>query len=226
VKATGGATGALPRAQRGSIVFARSTTIQARPESIDEGIAHVTNEVLPALQAMDGCVGLSLLVDRATGRCIATSAWQSEDAMRASADSVLPVRDRAAERFGASGTTVEEWEIAVLHRDHTALEGACARSTWLQLEPSRIDGAIDIFKNVALPQTETVEGFCSSSLLVNRASGRAVTTMTYDSKARLDSSRERAQEIRTSGTQQAGAEILEVSEFELAIAHLRVPELV
>jgi heme-degrading monooxygenase HmoA len=55
---------------------------------------------MPALQGIDGFVGLSLLVDRGSGRCIATSAWQSEEAMRASAESVRPIRDRAAETFG------------------------------------------------------------------------------------------------------------------------------
>ena len=107
---TGGAIGALPRTQRGWIVYARSTTIQAQPSSIDAGIAHVRDEVMPALQAMDGCIGMSLLVDRESGRCIATSAWETEEAMRASAELVRPLRDRAAETFGGTGR-VEEWEI-------------------------------------------------------------------------------------------------------------------
>ena len=63
-----------------------------------------------------GVIGLSLLVDRPSRRCIATSSWQSGEAMRASADAVRPVRDRAAELFGGSAD-VEESEIAVLHRD-------------------------------------------------------------------------------------------------------------
>src|SRR5689334_1739594 len=100
---------------RGWIVYARSTTIQAQPSSIDAGIAHLRDEVMPALQAIDGCVGVSLLVDRESGRCIATSAWDTEEAMRASADRMQPIRDRAAEMFGGS-PTVEEWEIAALHR--------------------------------------------------------------------------------------------------------------
>ncbi|MGO9226286.1 MAG: hypothetical protein ACLP4K_22360, partial [Mycobacterium sp.] len=64
-------------------MYARSSTIQAQPSSIDAGIAHVRDTVMPALGGVDGYTGLSLLVDRSSGRCIATSAWQSEEAMRA-----------------------------------------------------------------------------------------------------------------------------------------------
>ena len=47
-----------------------------------------------------------------------------------------------------------------------------------------------------------------------------------DKDAALDASREQANQIRTAGTQQAKATVLEVREFELAVAHLRVPEMV
>ena len=77
------------------------------------GIARVRDEVMPALQAMDGCIGMSLLVDRESGQCIATSAWEAEQALRASAEKVRQVRDRAAET-AAGSATVAEWEIAVL----------------------------------------------------------------------------------------------------------------
>ena len=77
-------------------MYARSTTIQAQPSSIDDGIAHVRDEIMPALQDMAGCIGVSLLVDRQSGRCIATSAWETDEAMRDSADQVTPIRDRGA----------------------------------------------------------------------------------------------------------------------------------
>jgi hypothetical protein len=111
-------------------VYARSTTIQAQPLSLDIGIAHVRDVVMPALQEMNGYVGLSLLVDRQSGRCIATSAWQTMEAMRASAERVAPVRDRAALMFDGSAK-VEEWDITFLHRDHHSQDGACVRATWL-----------------------------------------------------------------------------------------------
>ncbi|EUA34784.1 hypothetical protein I552_5573 [Mycobacterium xenopi 3993] len=43
---------------------------------------------------------VSLLVDRQSGRCIATSAWESDEAMHASAERIQPIRDRAAQMFG------------------------------------------------------------------------------------------------------------------------------
>lgn len=39
---------------------------------------------MPALEEMDGYIGLSMLVDRESGRCIATSAWETEEAQRSS----------------------------------------------------------------------------------------------------------------------------------------------
>jgi len=205
-------------------VYARSTTVQANRKSIDAGIAHIRDEVLPALQRMDGCIGLSMLVDRESGRCIATSSWDSESAMRAAAERVGPIRDRAAEILGGTAR-VEEWEILLMHRDHRSNEGACARLTWMHLDPADIDRAVDVYKMASIPAMEELEGFCSASLLVDRASGRAVSTATYDSREALERNREQAGAVRAAGSQETRAEVLEVCEFELALAHLRVPEM-
>ena len=205
-------------------MYARSTTIQANQSSIDAGLAHVRDEVLPALRQLDGFIGLSMMVDRESGRCIATSAWQNEDTLRASADQVQPVRSRAAEILGGS-PEVEEWEIAVMHRDHPTHEGACVRTAWLQTDPGGVDGLIDTYKLAALPQIEGLEGFCSASFMVNRTTGRAVSSTCFESSAAMQASREQANQIRSAGTKQANATVIEVCEFELAVANLRVPEM-
>jgi Antibiotic biosynthesis monooxygenase len=225
VESTGGATGALPQAKGVWIVYARSTTIMARPESVDAGIAQVRDEVMPTLLEMDGCIGLSMIADRSSGRCIATSAWQTEEAMRATNEELQPARERIAETMGGGSPQVEEWEIAVLHRDHQSREGACVRVTWTRSDPADLDRGIDTYKLAALPKTEELEGFCSASLLVNRSSGLACSSITYDSREAMERSRERAASLRESVTKDVGAEIVDVSEFELALAHLRVPEL-
>lgn len=205
-------------------MFARSTTVHARTEMIDQGVDLVRDEVMPALHGMEGCVGLSMIVDRHAGRCITTSAWQNEQAMRDSEDRVRSLRDRVAEAMGGR-MEVEEWEIALLHRDHRTPHGACVRATWFQLPTDRIDRAHDVYRMISLPALEELEGFCSASLMINRSSGRCVSSVTFDSQRAMEASRERAASIRQSSLSEAGAEMLDVCEFELALAHLRVPEL-
>jgi len=208
-------------------VYARSTTIQAQPSSIDAGVAHVRDEIMPALRDIDGCVGLSLLVDRQSGRCIVTTCWDSEDAMRASEERVRSIRDRAADEFGGIGSpTVEEWELAVVHRDHRSGQGACARVTWVTSDPAQTDQNIEYYKAAVLPDMESLEGFCSTSLMVNRTSGRAVSCASFDSREAMDRNREQSNALKNQKIQEAGVAEADEHEFELVLAHLRAPELV
>ncbi|MCV7122218.1 hypothetical protein [Mycobacterium lacus] len=207
-------------------MYARSTTIQAEPLSVDIGIAHVRDVVMPALQGIEGYVGLSLLVDRQSGTCIATSAWDTLQAMRASAERVAPIRDRAAMMFSGNAR-VEEWEIALLHRDHRSHEGACVRATWLKVVPDQIERSLNFYRMSVLPELEALDGFCSASLMVDHpACRRAVSCSTFDSMDAMARNRDRATELRSRRVRELGAEVLDVAEFELSIAHLRVPELV
>jgi len=120
---------------------------------------------------------------------------------------------------------VEEWEIALMHRDHPSHDGACVRVTWMQRDPSEVDQALEYMRTSALPTIEAYQGFCSASLLVDRSSGRLVASVTLDDRAALDRTREQAGQLRAQGAEQTGARMLEVGEFELAVAHLRIPEM-
>ena len=206
-------------------MFVRTTEVQADPARVDDGIAVIRDEVFPTVSGMDGCAGMSLLVDRDSGRCIATTAWQSEDGMRESAQRVVPLRDRAIQSLGGSGSEVHQWEVAAVHRDHAAPDGAWARVTWLSGDPGMIDRAIDTYKVAVLPRLEEMEGFCSASLMVDRAAGRAVGTVAFDSRRAMEASRNDAQSIRERVSAELGARIDKVEEMEVAFAHLHVPEM-
>ena len=139
-------------------MYARSTTVLAKKrESIDVGIAHIRDVALPALQRMDGFIGLSLLVDRDSGRCVATSSWESKAAMRAPTGPVGVIRDRAVEILGGT-MIVGEWEILVMHRDHPSRPGTCARGSWLRMDPAAFDHAVDVYKMVSIPAMAALEG--------------------------------------------------------------------
>ncbi|SNS79047.1 Antibiotic biosynthesis monooxygenase [Geodermatophilus pulveris] len=206
-------------------MYARSTTVHADPQRIDEGIAHVRDQVMPALQSMPGCIGLSMLCDRDSGRCIVTASWDSEEAMRATADSVHQMRQRAAEVMGARDISVDEWEIAVVHRAHNAGDDACARVTWTRVDPARMEETLDAVRTSLLPRMDGVPGFCSLSLMIDRGTGRGTLTAVYDDRAAMEASRQQVMSIREEFSRRLGMEITEVAEFDLAIHHLRVPEM-
>jgi heme-degrading monooxygenase HmoA len=199
-------------------VYARSTTFHGRPDNIDAGITFVKNEAAPMLNKMEGCRGLSMLVDREAGQCIATSSWESEAAMRASDEQLRPLRDRGRDILGGS-MQVDEWEIAVMHRTH---HGECCRVSWVEGD---LDAMTETFRVGILPQLEQTPGFCSASLLVNRSTGQGCATTAWESRAAMEASRAAADEMRIRAATDAGGEIIEVHEFELAYAHLHVPEM-
>lgn len=207
-------------------MYARSTTITAQKDRIEEGIALVNDELLSTLTDIDGCIGASLLIDRSSGRCIATSSWETEEAMRASHDQLNPVRERLMETLGGDSLEIEEWEIAILHREHSAPAGACARVTWARPRDGQIDAAVEAFKMNVLPQLEARDDFCGVSMLVDRPRGLVCGTTAFDSQAAVEATREFAGEMRAKMTQLTGVEFVDVIECELAVHQLRVPELV
>ena len=205
-------------------MYARSTTVRGAPHAVDDGIARVRDHAWPALQQMEGCVGLAMLADRDSGRCILTSAWDSEEAMRLHGESAGALRTDAARVLGGE-LEVAEWYIARVHRLRPAGDGACARVTWGQAPPQQLDRDLDVFSYSMVPELEDVPGFCSVSQLVDRYTGRSATAVSYASRTALDRSARQMAAMREEYAQMTGVRVLEVAEFDLVVAHLRVPEM-
>ena len=206
-------------------MYARSSTFQTDPARVDAGVGYVRDEVVPVLEQLDGCTGLSLIANRAEGRLIITAGWRDEDAMRASDERVRGLRARGGEIMQAV-PTVDVWEIAVLHRVQDVRPGACLRATWTRGDASHVDRTLEVYRSVVLPQLEELPGFCSASLFVERSSGRAVSSATYASRKDLEDSREAASTMRRTAVEENDLQLVEVVEFDVEIAQLRVPETV
>jgi quinol monooxygenase YgiN len=206
-------------------MYARSTTIRGNPQAMEDGIYYVRHTVMPAVQQMDGCVGLSMLCDRDTGRCIVTSSWADVEALHRSADGVMEMRQRTAEILGGEAE-VQEWEVALMHRMHGLHYGACARVIWSQADPSQMDRTLDAFRMGLLPRIEELPGFCSVSIMGDRQSGRTATAVTYDSRESMKEAEGPGTAMRQEFSSQMGTQITEVAAFDIILAHLRVPETV
>ena len=199
-------------------MYARSTTFHGRPDNIDAGITFINSEAGPMLAQIEGCRGLSMLVDRETGHCIATSSWESEETMRASDAELRPIRDRGRDIMGGT-MEMDEWEIAMMHRSH---HGECCRVSWLQGD---LDAMIATFRMAVLPDLEQTPGFCGASLLMNRSTNLGCATTVWETRDAMVASRMTADDLRKRTASDAGGEIVDVHEFELAYAHLHVPEM-
>jgi quinol monooxygenase YgiN len=206
-------------------MYARTNTIMADPQTMDAGIANVRDEVMPLVTAMDGCIGLSMLADRDSGRCIVTTAWRTEEAMHASEQGVRASREKAGQIFGAT-PEVATWEIAVMHRMHDTGEGARTRVIWGHTGPGHMDDMLSAFRMTTMPQMEQLPGFASCNLMVNRSSGHTALASTYDSADTMRQASDRAAALRREASATLQLEIDEVAEFDLVLAHLRVPETV
>ena len=206
-------------------MYARTTTVRGDPRAVEDGVAFTRSDLWPTIQRMDGCIGMSMLADRDAGRCILTSAWAGEDAMRASADEIGELRRQVAEVLRADAVDIAEWEIAVLHRSRPAGDAACVRCTWMDVPAGQVDGMVDAVRMSLLPRLEDLPGFCSISMLVDRVGCRGVAAVTYADRAAMERTREQGTALREELSRATGSTVTEVAEFDLAMAHLHVPEM-
>jgi hypothetical protein len=207
-------------------MYARSTTVQGDPRTLDEAIAFVGTTEFPAITGIPGCVGLSMLADRDTGRCIVSSAWADEWSMTTSAETVRPMQDRLMRMLKADDALIQPWDIAVLHRERPSGDGARASVTWARVAPENVDTLLDAYRGSLLSRLQELPGFCSLSLVVDRAQGRTVSVTSFDSRDSLERSRTPARLMREEFAHAVAARIHDVAEMDVVVAHLHVPETV
>jgi hypothetical protein len=95
------------------------------------------------------------------------------------------------------------------------------RVSWVHVEPEQVDRLAELYRMVLLPTIVEFAGFCSASVLLDRPSGHAVSSVTFDSYQAMRTTRTLAVGVR----EHVDGEVLEVDELQLAVAHLRVSEL-
>jgi hypothetical protein len=97
-------------------MFARVSTIEGLPESVDEGTRAVREKVIPAVRGLHGYRGILNLVDRSTGKAVGITLWETEDAMHQSEEAASGVRAESADAGGGRVAHVERFEVVVDER--------------------------------------------------------------------------------------------------------------
>jgi heme-degrading monooxygenase HmoA len=94
-------------------MHARVSTLTMDSAKLDEVIRQLESEDLDKLKATDGFRGMTLVVDRSSGKGIGTTYWDSEEAMAAAEQIGEETRRRAADTGGAGEPQVERFEVAI-----------------------------------------------------------------------------------------------------------------
>jgi len=91
--------------------WVRVTSLEGDPAKVDDSIRHFESEVIPAISQLQGFRGAVLFVDRATGKGIVGTIWNSKQDVEATASQAAPIRASAAEVIGATNPQVETFEV-------------------------------------------------------------------------------------------------------------------
>jgi heme-degrading monooxygenase HmoA len=92
-------------------MFARVSTYEGRPEQLDEMHHEGIEHVLPALEMQDGFSGGLVLADRQSGKVLAVTLWESDQAMDATEDASHWLRIFSAESGGGTISSVQRYEV-------------------------------------------------------------------------------------------------------------------
>ncbi len=91
-------------------MHARVSTYQFDAADVDDAIRSFENAI-GQVQSMEGGQGGVFLFDRQSGKAISITYWESEDAVRASAEAADRVRGQATEAARGSIQSVETYEV-------------------------------------------------------------------------------------------------------------------
>jgi hypothetical protein len=92
-------------------MHARVTTLEVPPDRVDDAVSHIREQVFPQLRQMEGFKGFIAFGSKQSGKLQGVAFWESEEALNATDQAVVPVREGAAEASGGSVAGVEKVEV-------------------------------------------------------------------------------------------------------------------
>src|ERR1700742_3198702 len=127
----------------------------------------IKTSVRPAVESMDGSLGLSLYANPEIGVAVLESFWESRKALIHSEQMAAPRRTDVVHR--AVGTvSVERYRVPVYEREAPLDTAVGLRLTRMDVDTGRIKDAVECFSATVVPRLADASGFCGALLLVDQ----------------------------------------------------------
>ncbi|WIG60003.1 MAG: hypothetical protein OJF49_002751 [Ktedonobacterales bacterium] len=171
-------------------MHARLTTVQYQPGKIDDGVRVIRDSISPAARQQQGCTHLFGLIDRASGKGIAISLWETEADLRASETTGYYQQQVAKITPLLAAPPVRETCEVAVYEPLMPKSGAApiARLLTGQYQLNKIDEAIRTVRDSIFPDVRQQKGFTGALLLVDRASGKGIGISLWETMAALTAS--------------------------------------
>jgi heme-degrading monooxygenase HmoA len=202
------------------MLHVRFNFLTADPLRLGDSVKFIESEVRPQVDSQPGSLGTSLYADPEAGLAILESFWASDDAMHASEHTVSSSRREAVKR--AAGTvSVERYEVPVFELEAPVRSGASMRLTRMDVEPSQVEDAVEVYGDTAVPWLAETRGFCSALLLVDPQTGHTISETLWRDEATLAETRSLAAAVRVDTVSATGCVIRAVEEYGLVSTSAR-----
>ena len=142
---------------------ARVNLITADPDRMADTISYIKTSVRPAVDSMDGSLGLSLYANAEIGVAVLESFWASREALIHSEQMAAPRRTDVVRR--AVGTvSVERYRVPVYDREAPLDTAAGLRLTRMDVDTARIE---ELFEFHRRQLANLLLGVVHAALLAN-----------------------------------------------------------
>jgi hypothetical protein len=195
----------------------RFNLITGDPLQLGDAIRFIEAKVRTGVESQPGNMGLALHANLELGVAVLETFWASGDAMRVSEHLASSSRREAVRR--ASGTvSVERYRLPIFEREAPLPDSAWLRLTRMDIEPSGVNDAEQVYADTAVPWLADTEGFCGALLLVDPTRGHLISETIWRSHEALAASRSVAAAVRVDAVSSTGCVIRAVEEYSLVFS--------
>jgi hypothetical protein len=201
---------------------ARFHLITADPLRLADVLKFIEAEVRPETENRQGSLGMSLYANPELGVAVLESFWATHEVLLLNENRGLPDFGDAL-RHAAGTICVERCRVPVFEWDWEGPldPGAGLRLTWMDVEPSRVEDAVEAYGDTAVPGLAETPGFCAALLLTGRSTGHLISESIWRNPQALTASRSAAATVRVEMVASTGCVIRAVDEYGLVFSSAR-----
>lgn len=197
-------------------MYVRSTYATGNPAEIHSAIEALRTKGAKILAEQPGYRGIGIFADRALGKILLGSWWESREA-EFSIDEVLE-EPRAALLWPFARTVARDvFEVAVTTSAPVVIPGGGFRMARIEFNPADAEHVIQQFREAAVPRLHAIAGFAGTGLLVDRTAGRGIVGTLWADRPALELSRGAQALVRGEVAPMARMVVRSLEEFEVVL---------